>query len=44
MLFENNPELPFKDVSALLKVSCKLLDMFKWSQGAGMIDLSKLLP
>lgn len=44
MLFENNPELQFKDVLALLKVSCKLLDMFKWSQGAGMIDISKLLP
>jgi serine protease AprX len=44
LLFENNPELPFKDVVALLKVSCKLLDMFKWSQGAGMLDINKLLP
>ncbi len=44
LLFENNPKLPFKDVAALLKVSCKLLDIFKWSQGAGMVDMSKLLP
>lgn len=44
LLFENNPQLPFKDILALLKVSCKLLDMFKWSQGAGMLDMTKLLP
>jgi subtilisin family serine protease len=44
LLFENNPELPFKDVVSLLKVSSKLLNMFKWSQGAGMLDISKLLP
>jgi subtilisin family serine protease len=44
MLFENNPDLPFKDVISLLKVSSKLLDMFKWAQGAGMVDISKLLP
>jgi serine protease AprX len=44
LLFENNPSLPFKDVIALLKVSCKLLDIFKWSQGAGILDISKLLP
>lgn len=44
LLFENNPELSFKDVLALLKVSCKLLNIFKWSQGAGMIDITKLLP
>lgn len=44
LLFENNPNLSFKDIVSLLKVSCKLLDMFKWSQGAGMIEMSKLLP
>jgi subtilisin family serine protease len=44
LLFENTPDLPFKDVLSLLKVSCKLLDMFKWSQGSGMVDISKLLP
>jgi subtilisin family serine protease len=44
LLFENSPDLPFKDVLSLLKVSCKLLDMFKWSQGAGMIEINKLLP
>jgi subtilisin family serine protease len=44
MLFENNDNLPFKDVISLLKVSSKLLDMFKWAQGAGMVDIGKLLP
>lgn len=44
LLFENNPKLTFNDVQSLLKVSCKLLDIFKWSQGAGMIELNKLLP
>lgn len=44
LLLENKPDLPFRDVVALLKVSSKLLDMFKWAQGAGMVDLSKLLP
>lgn len=44
LLYENNPELSFKDMLSLLKVSCKLLDIFKWSQGAGMVDLNKLLP
>lgn len=44
LLFENNPELAFKDIAALLKVSCNLQEMFKWSQGAGMLDIRKLLP
>jgi len=44
LLYENNPELSFKDILSLLKVSCNLLDIFKWSQGAGMIDMHKLLP
>lgn len=44
LLFENNPELSFKDLLSLLKVSCKLIDSYKWSQGAGMLELGKLLP
>lgn len=44
LLFENKPDLTFKDVLALLKVSCSLIDIHKWSQGAGMVDISKLLP
>lgn len=44
LLFENNPTLSFKDIAALLKVSCRLLDIYKWSQGAGIIDMTKLLP
>lgn len=44
LLFENNPKLPFKDILSLLKVSCKLLEIFKWAQGAGVVELNKLLP
>lgn len=44
LLLENNPELSFKDIISLLKISCKLSDMSKWIQGAGILDLNKLLP
>lgn len=44
LLYENNPNLSFKDLLSLLKVSCTLLDMSKWIQGSGMVDLNKLLP
>jgi subtilisin family serine protease len=44
LLFENNPKLSYKDILSLLKVSCRLLDIFKWSQGAGVVELNKLLP
>jgi subtilisin family serine protease len=44
LLYENNVSLSFKDLISLLKVSCDLKDMSKWVQGAGMIDLNRLLP
>jgi len=44
ILYENNPDLSFNDLLALLKVSCKLIDISKYIQGSGMIDLSTLLP
>ncbi len=44
LLYENNPDLTFKDLVSLLKVSCNLMDMSKWVQGAGIIDLNRLLP
>jgi serine protease AprX len=44
LLFENNPELAFKDISSLLKVSCSMLNMSKWAQGSGTINIQKLLP
>lgn len=44
ILYENNPELTFKDLVALLKVSCNLMDIPKYIQGAGIVDLNKLLP
>lgn len=43
LLLENKPDLSFNDVVSLLKVSCKLLDVYKWSQGAGMLDTKNLL-
>lgn len=44
ILYENNPDLSFKDLISLLKVSCNLIDIPKYIQGAGMVDLSRLLP
>ncbi|MDW8801600.1 S8 family serine peptidase [Clostridium sp. A1-XYC3] len=44
LLYENNPDLTPKDLLSLLKVSCNLADMSKWIQGAGILDLNKLLP
>jgi serine protease AprX len=44
LLLQNNPELAFKDISSLLKVSCKMLSIPKWQQGSGMVDINQLLP
>jgi Subtilisin-like serine proteases len=44
LLLENNPQLSFKDILSLLKISCTLLNLSKWVQGSGTIDLHKLLP
>lgn len=44
LLYENNADLTFKDLVSLLKVSCNLMDMSKWAQGSGMLDLNRLLP
>lgn len=44
LLYENKPDITCRDVLSLLKVSCRLLEMSKWLQGAGFVDLNKLLP
>lgn len=44
LLFENNPELTFKDILGLLKVSCTLLNMPRGVQGNGVVDIHKILP
>lgn len=44
LLFENNPNLTYKDITSLLKTSCTLLNMSKCVQGSGIINISKLLP
>ncbi|WP_125154171.1 S8 family serine peptidase [Clostridium rectalis] len=44
LLYENNPNLTFTDILSLFKISCEMLDISKWVQGRGMIDLNKLLP
>lgn len=44
LLYESKPDLSFKDLLSLLKVSCTLKEVSKWLQGAGTVDLNKLLP
>ena len=44
LLYENNNNLCFKDVLALLKVSSSLANFPKYMQGAGIINIEKLLP
>lgn len=44
LLYENNPELTFNDLISLLKISCELLNIPKRCQGAGIINIDKLLP
>ncbi|MGH4140542.1 S8 family serine peptidase [Clostridium sp.] len=44
LLYENNNNLSFKDILALLKVSSSLINSPKYMQGAGIIDLERLLP
>lgn len=44
LLLENNPNLTYKDILSLLKVSCTMINTSKWFQGNGAINLNKLLP
>lgn len=44
LLLQYNPDLAFKDVLSLLKVSCNPLNFSKWQQGSGTIDIQKILP
>lgn len=44
LLFENKKDLSFKDITSLIKVSCRLLELPKGFQGNGIIDINKLLP
>ena len=44
LLYEKNINLSFKDILALLKVSSSLMNFPKYMQGAGILDLTKLLP
>ena len=44
LLYENNKNLCFKDILALLKVSSNLINYPKYMQGSGILDLDKLLP
>lgn len=44
LLLENKPDLSFKDLISLIKISCNMLDIPKGIQGNGMVDLNKLLP
>jgi serine protease AprX len=44
MLLESNPNLSFRDVLALLKISCNHLEMPNHIQGSGMLSLKTLFP
>ncbi|MCB2294653.1 S8 family serine peptidase [Clostridium algoriphilum] len=44
LLYENNINLCFKDILALLKVSSSLINFPKYMQGSGILDIEKLLP
>ncbi|MHC6181475.1 S8 family serine peptidase [Clostridium sp. JNZ X4-2] len=44
LIYENNPALTFNDLTSLLKISCDLLNIPKWYQGAGMLNIDRLLP
>ncbi len=44
LLYENNKNLSFKDILALLKISSSLINLPKYMQGAGILNLEKLLP
>lgn len=44
LLYEYNPDLTFKDIYGLLKVSSKFIKEKKYVQGNGYIDLDKILP
>lgn len=44
LLYENNPNLTFKDILSLIKISCDMLKFSKSIQGSGTINLNKLLP
>jgi subtilisin family serine protease len=43
LLYENNPNLSFKDLLSILKLSCELQNSSKFCQGEGLINISKLL-
>jgi len=44
LLYENNKDLNYKDILALLKISSSLIDSPKYKQGAGILSVEKLLP
>lgn len=44
ILLENNKDLSYKDICSLLKASSTMIEASKAIQGAGSIDLQKLLP
>lgn len=42
LLYQNNPQYTFKDIQALIKLSCSMHSISKWLQGAGTIDIGRL--
>lgn len=44
LLYESSSDLRYKDIISLLKGSCKFLELPKWQQGEGFLDVSLLFP
>ena len=43
LIYENNPNLTFNDVCAILKLSCNPGDFSKFKQGEGIVNINKLI-
>lgn len=43
LLYEKKPNLTFKDVVSLFKLSCETKDLSKYIQGEGLVNINKLL-
>lgn len=44
LLYESNSDLRYKDIASLLKASCNFLELPKWQQGEGFLDINSLFP
>lgn len=43
LLLEKKPDLSFNDIESLIKISCNTINLPKYKQGTGVLDINKLL-